>query len=99
MRLRRRPSPFFRRFAAAGVLATLVAAAAPAALADDYDPDRAGHPLRIVAYVVHPIGVAFEWLVMRPAHWVVNHEPFSTIFGHEEGRLYTGEKPEHELED
>lgn len=99
MRLRRRPSPLFRRLAAASVLVTLVAAAAPAARADDYDPDRAGHPLRIVAYVVHPIGVAFEWLVMRPAHWVVNHEPFATIFGHDEGRLYDGQIGDREAED
>ena len=48
---------------------------------DDYDPQRAGHPLRIVAYVLHPVGVAVDYLVLRPAYWVGNHEPFKTIFG------------------
>lgn len=69
--------------AAAWIAAAAVATAAPAA-ADEYDPQRAGHPLRLVAYVLHPIGVAFDYLLMRPAHWVVHHEPLLTIFGHEE---------------
>jgi hypothetical protein len=63
---------------------SLVAVAPGAARADDHDPERAGHPLRILAYAVHPIGVALDWLIVRPAHWVVEREPFRTIFGHEE---------------
>jgi hypothetical protein len=55
--------------------------AAPAA-ADEYDPRRAGHPLRIIAYVLHPIGVVFDYGLFRPAHWVGHHEPFRTLFGH-----------------
>jgi hypothetical protein len=65
----------------------LVAAAigsVPARAADDYDPLEAGHPVRIVAYVLHPIGVAFDYLLMRPARWVVNREPFRTIFGNDD---------------
>lgn len=57
---------------------------APAvARADEHDPTRTGHPLRIVAYILHPVGVALDYLIMRPAHWVVEREPFRTIFGHE----------------
>jgi len=77
-----------RRRSTAGLVLALVLGwallAAPAALADDYRPTRAGHPMRIVAYVVHPVGVAIDYLLMRPAHWVVSHEPLGTIFGHED---------------
>ena len=62
-------------------LGLLAAAAGPAA-ADDYDPQYAGHPLRIIAYALHPVGVLFDYLLFRPAHWVVNREPMKTIFGH-----------------
>jgi hypothetical protein len=68
-----------------GILfASLVAllASAGAARADEYDPKRAGHPLRIVAYVLHPFGVAVDYLILRPAHWAGSHEPLRTIFGH-----------------
>ena len=51
---------------------------------DDYDPRSAAHPLRIVAYGLHPIGVALDWILVRPAVWVVRHEPFRTIFGFED---------------
>jgi len=72
-----------RRTAAASLAVFLLALASPAA-ADEYDPEYAGHPLRIVAYVLHPFGVMIDYLVLRPAHWVGSHEPFSTIFGHED---------------
>jgi hypothetical protein len=51
---------------------------------DDHDPKEAAHPLRIVAYGVHPVGVALDWILVRPAVWVVRHEPFKTIFGYED---------------
>ena len=46
-----------------------------------YNPRRAGHPLRIVAYAVHPFGVALDYLIFRPAWWIGTHEPLRTIFG------------------
>ncbi len=72
-----------RSFAAALTVAFALTIAQPA-LADDYDDERSGHPLRIVAYLVHPIGVILDYLIFRPFHWVGSHEPFSTFFGHEE---------------
>ena len=73
-----------RRSLLAGAVAlALLAGAAPAG-ADEYDPKQVGHPLRIVAYVAHPVGVVIDNLIMRPAHWIGSHEPFSTIFGHED---------------
>jgi hypothetical protein len=64
---------------------TLVALASPA-LADEYEPQRAGHPLRIAAYVLHPVGVMLDLLIFRPAHWIGSHEPLATLFGHEKYR-------------
>ena len=78
--------PGLRQRWLAGLLLSLFlvgASAAPVA-ADDFDSTHAGHPLRIVAYVLHPIGVAIEYLILRPAHWLVSQEPMETLFGHEE---------------
>jgi hypothetical protein len=73
-----------RRSLLAGAVALVLLAGAAPAVADPYDPKRAGHPLRIIAYVAHPVGVALDYLILRPAHWIGSHEPFRTIFGHEE---------------
>jgi hypothetical protein len=67
--------------AAAIVMAALLAGAQPAA-ADDYDPLRAGHPLRLIAYALHPVGVVLDYVLFRPAHWLVHKEPAKTLFGH-----------------
>ena len=64
-------------------LAALWLAVPGAALADDYDPQRAGHPLRIAAYVLHPVGVAVDWLVLRPAHWLGSQPVLRSLFGHD----------------
>lgn len=73
------------RWAATLALATLlVLTGASPGQADDYDSANAGHPVRIVAYVLHPVGVLLDYLLLRPAHWIVSQEPMSTIFGHED---------------
>jgi hypothetical protein len=51
------------------------------AFAQEYDGKEAGHPLRIVGYVLHPVGVTLDYLILRPAFWVGSHEPFRTLFG------------------
>ena len=76
-----RPKRLTRVLACAALAAFLLAAPATA---DNYDDQRAAHPLRIAAYVVHPVGFALDWLLFRPAHWVVSHQPFKAIFGHQE---------------
>lgn len=60
-----------------------IASAEPSG-ADDYDEKGSGHPLRIIAYVLHPVGVAIDYLLLRPAHWLGSREPMKTIFGHED---------------
>ena len=48
----------------------------------NYEPLRAGHPLRVVAYALHPVGWAIEWLVARPIHFLVSQPQLEPITGH-----------------
>jgi outer membrane protein OmpA-like peptidoglycan-associated protein len=49
---------------------------------DEYDESQA-NPLRITAYLVHPIGVITEWLFLRPFHYLVSaNEQNEKLFGH-----------------
>jgi hypothetical protein len=69
-----------RRLALA--LGLLAAFAGPASAGTTrYDPRRAGHPLRVIAYMLHPIGVAADTLIFHPAWWLGTHEPLRTLFG------------------
>ena len=78
-------TPSNLRRVACGLAAALVLAAFGSipARADDYDPQRAGHPVRIIAYAVHPVGVVLDLLIFRPAHWVGSLPGLSKLFGHE----------------
>ena len=69
------------RFGLVMVVLALVLQGTPALAADEYDPSDAGFPLRVVAYVVNPVGVVLDYLILRPADWIGSHEPFRTIFG------------------
>ncbi len=71
-----------RRGIAITLLATALSVGAMSARADRYDSTESGHPLRIVAYALHPVGVLIDALILRPAHWLVHHEPMTTLFGH-----------------
>ncbi len=51
--------------------------------AAEYDPLRAGHPLRIVAYALHPVGVILDYLIFRPAWFIGGFEPIRTLVGRE----------------
>ena len=59
----------------------LVALAIPAS-AHRYSRPDDGHPLRVVAYVFHPFGVALEYAVARPIHWFVSRNDLDIVFGH-----------------
>jgi hypothetical protein len=48
---------------------------------DEYD-DSQSHPLRVAAYVAHPIGYALEWAIFRPFHWLVSRDETEEVFGH-----------------
>ena len=70
-----------RTLAAALVVLALGLAAPARAGTTRYNPERAGHPLRVVAYVLHPVGVALDTLIFHPAWWLGTHEPLRTLFG------------------
>jgi hypothetical protein len=71
------------RVRAALLCSLLVLSFAAPAAADRYDPQKAGHPVRVLAYVVHPVGVMLDLLIFRPAHWIGTKSPMSWFFGHE----------------
>lgn len=56
--------------------------AAPPALADEHDSGQSGHPLRIAAYVLHPIGWFLDYFIFQPFHKIGNSPPGRVIFGH-----------------
>ncbi len=71
------------KMAAALLVAMLLSSAGPAA-AGDYNPKRSGHPLRVLAYIVHPIGVILDTLIFRPFHWLGSQQHVKTLVGHED---------------
>lgn len=73
-----------RGLAVASVMALGLAVASPAAAEAEYDPPDAGHPVRIAAYVLHPVGVVYDYLLLRPAWWVGSYQPFRTLFGRDD---------------
>ena len=69
------------RFALVMVALALALQASPVSAADEYEPSDAGFPIRVLAYVVHPVGVTLDYLIFRPAYWIGSYEPFRTVFG------------------
>ncbi|HOE95192.1 MAG TPA: hypothetical protein PLS90_15835 [Candidatus Sumerlaeota bacterium] len=73
-----------KRYLLPCVLAAVVLACSPTLVsAHEYDRDDSEHPLRLVGYALHPIGIAAEYLILRPIHWVVSQRNLDIIFGHE----------------
>ncbi len=69
-----------RRIALVGAVAlTAWLGAAPARA--EYDPRKAGNPLKIVYYVAYPVAFTIDWLILRPAYYIGQVEPFHTVFG------------------
>ena len=64
-------------------LAALIVSFAPAASAHEYDREESDMWLRYVAYALHPVGIALEYGVARPIHWVVSQPNLNILFGHE----------------
>lgn len=64
---------------------------------DEYD-DSQSHPLRVLAYLVHPAAFLLEWTVFRPFHFVVSgSEPLEAFFGHRpHPPILAGPTPAHD---
>lgn len=56
------------------VLSVCLVAAPRLAVADEYD-DSQSNPLRVVGYVLNPVGVLLEWVAARPFHFLVSDTP------------------------
>lgn len=82
-RLGRRIRRTRRRGTAAIAVGLVLVLASPVA-ADEYDASKSGHPLRMIAYALHPVGVLIDYVLLRPAHWLGSLEPIKAIFGHED---------------
>jgi hypothetical protein len=65
----------------AAAIGLVLALAAPASAVDAYDDGQA-HPLRLAAYILHPIGFLSEWLVTRPLHRIFSQDDLESISGH-----------------
>ena len=65
------------------VLVPLALGSLPALGAPSQDDDRTFklHPLRIVALVLHPVGVILDTLIVRPIEWLGSKEPIKTLVG------------------
>ncbi len=62
--------------------AVSISLAAPIA-AHRYRSATNDHPLRLVGYALHPVGLVLEFAVMRPVHWVVSRPHLDVAFGHQ----------------
>lgn len=52
--------------------------------AHSHDSDDGGHPLRWLAYALHPIGVALQDYIVRPVHrWISATPERAYWFGHD----------------
>ena len=60
------------------------------ASAHRYDRTRDFHPLRVVGFGVNAVGIATEYVVTRPIHWVVSQCELDIIFGH---KAYVEDRP------
>lgn len=47
----------------------------------DYTRGKDDNPVRVVAYIVHPFGMALDYAIMRPVHWVVKQTDLNKVFG------------------
>lgn len=63
------------------------------AYSGEYDDFEDSHPLRIVAYPVHAVGYAMEWLITRPIHTLVSQPDLQPVFGHSDYEFSFDRRP------
>lgn len=68
-------------FAVCLSLAVSLACARPA-LSHELEPEEAGHPLRVTAYILHPVGYVLYHAIFKPAHALISSPGASEVFGH-----------------
>jgi len=68
----------------------------PQALPDAHDPNPSGyaHPLRGLAFAAHPIGVALDWVLIRPFYRLAAIAPEWWGFTAEDAQRFQEHHPE-----
>ncbi len=64
------------------VIGFVISAKTPS-MAHEYDRGDSDNPIRIAAYLLHPVGIALEYAVTRPIHWLVSQPTLNVWFGHD----------------
>jgi len=64
-----------------GILAVVLFTLTTACFASDYKRGTDDNPVRILAYAVHPVGMAAEYVVTRPIHWITKQIHLNKVFG------------------
>jgi hypothetical protein len=76
-----------RRLIIAAVIATMLGTGAGVAkggeIPEDSYVDGFSHPLRVVTYLIAPIGYAAERLVLRPLHYVISRPDLHNVFNYD----------------
>lgn len=73
------------------------AAALPsAALPDTHNPNPAGygHPLRVIGFILHPVGVIADYLIARPIYLLTGAFPAAYGYREEDAHAYQDHFPE-----
>lgn len=67
-----------------------------AALPDTYNPNPAGygHPLRVIGFILHPVGVVADFVFVRPLYLLSGTFPAAYGYREEDARAYQEHFPE-----
>jgi hypothetical protein len=80
-----RPPRSLRRTLGICLIAALFAGTLPLsagpACASDYDRDETGNPVHIAGTLLYPAGILYEYLWLKPTHWLGERTPFRQLFG------------------
>lgn len=58
------------------------------------NPSGYGHPLRIIGFVLHPVGVVADYVVVRPLYLLTGTFPAAYGYREEDARAYQEHLPE-----
>jgi hypothetical protein len=58
---------------------------------NQYNDVEDGQPLKLLSYILNPIGVGLEWGVTRPLHYLATQTPAAPILSGDTDRSFFGE--------
>lgn len=65
------------------LMIALLLALGSTAMAHRYQRSEDGNPLRLIGYIMHPIGVALEFAIFRPMHELASQPNWDIWLGHQ----------------